>query len=68
MLSIAADASYIYSGTQAKVIFVWERRNYRLKATLSGHTGSVLALETSEEMKWLFSASSLSLHLPYNML
>lgn len=57
VLSIAADASYIYSGSQAKDIFVWDRRNFQLKATLSGHTESVLALETSEERGWLFSAS-----------
>ena len=57
ILSIAADGRYIYSGSQARDIFVWDRTSLRIKATLRGHTGSVLALETCEEKKWLFSAS-----------
>lgn len=57
ILSIAADGRYIYSGSQARDIFVWDRISLRIKATLRGHTGSVLALETCEEKKWLFSAS-----------
>ena len=57
ILSIAADGRYIYSGSQARDIFVWDRQSLRIEATLEGHTGSVLALETCEERKWLFSAS-----------
>jgi len=57
ILSIAADGRYIYSGSQARDIFVWNRKSLRITATLEGHTGSVLALETCEEKEWLFSAS-----------
>lgn len=57
ILSIAADGRYIYSGSQARDIFVWDRTSLRIKATLKGHTGSLLVLETCEEKKWLFSAS-----------
>jgi di- and tripeptidase len=57
ILSIAADGTNIYSGSQGKDIFVWDRKSLMIKATLEGHTGSVLVLETCEEKKWLFSAS-----------
>jgi WD40 repeat protein len=57
ILSIAADGRYIYSGSQAHEIYVWDRKTLTLKASLSGHTGSVLALQTFEPKDWLFSAS-----------
>jgi di- and tripeptidase len=57
ILSIAADGRYIYSGSQAHDIYVWDRKTLTLKVSLSGHTGSVLALQTFEPKNWLFSAS-----------
>jgi di- and tripeptidase len=57
ILSIDADGRYIYSGSQAHDIYVWDRKTLTLKAALSGHTGSVLALQTFEPKNWLFSAS-----------
>jgi WD40 repeat protein len=57
ILSIAADARHIYSGSQAQDIYVWDRRLLKITKTLSGHTGSVLVLETCESKHWLFSAS-----------
>ncbi|PVF99923.1 Zn-dependent exopeptidase [Serendipita vermifera] len=58
ILSIAADARHIYSGSQGQDIYVWDRRLLKITKTLSGHTGSVLVLETCESKHWLFSASS----------
>ncbi|KAG8818390.1 hypothetical protein FRC18_000127 [Serendipita sp. 400] len=57
VLSVAADAHYIYAGAQTGQIFVWEKTYLKLKTTLTGHTGSVLTLETYQEKSWLFSAS-----------
>jgi di- and tripeptidase len=62
ILSVAADDRHIYSGSQAKGIYVWERKVLKIKATLSGHTGSVLVLETHSEKNWLFSASGESIN------
>lgn len=57
VLSVAADENHIYSGSQGDGISVWCKRTFRLKTTLRGHTGSVLALEYAPEQRWLFSAS-----------
>jgi WD40 repeat protein len=57
ILSIAADGRHIYSGSQAHDIYVWDRKTLTLKVRLSGHTGSVLALQIFEPKNWLFSAS-----------
>lgn len=57
ILSVAADGRYIYSGSQAHDIYVWDRKSLTIKASLSGHTGSVLTLQTYEPKNWLFSAS-----------
>ena len=57
ILSVAADERYIYSGSQANEIFVWEVQTLQIKAKLVGHTGSVLTLECCPEKQWLFSAA-----------
>ncbi|TFK52694.1 Zn-dependent exopeptidase [Heliocybe sulcata] len=57
VLSLSADADYIYSGSQSQDVCVWDRHTCTLKTTLKGHTGSVLALECAEDRQWLFSAS-----------
>ncbi|KAH9933265.1 Zn-dependent exopeptidase [Amylocystis lapponica] len=57
VLSLAADASHIFSGSQGGDISVWDKHTFRLKATLKGHTGSILALEYAAGRDWLFSAS-----------
>ena len=73
VLALAADANYIFSGSQADDISVshgtlwqcaaaepaqvWDKRTFKLKTTLRGHTASVLALEYAPERKWLLSAS-----------
>jgi di- and tripeptidase len=36
---------------------VWDKKTFRLKDNLRGHTGSVLALAYAEDRKWLFSSS-----------
>ena len=41
---------------------VWDRLTFQIKTTLTGHTGSVLALEIARDREWLFSSSSLSSH------
>ncbi|KAK0476079.1 hypothetical protein IW261DRAFT_1491846 [Armillaria novae-zelandiae] len=57
VLSLAASDDYIFSGSQNQDISVWDKRTYRLKDTLRGHTGSVLALVYAAEKEWLFSSS-----------
>ncbi|GJE91816.1 Zn-dependent exopeptidase [Phanerochaete sordida] len=57
VLSLAADANYIYSGSQGNDITVWDKASFTLKTTLRGHAGSVLALEYAPELQVLFSAS-----------
>ncbi|CCM00624.1 uncharacterized protein FIBRA_02660 [Fibroporia radiculosa] len=57
VLSLAADASHIYNGSQSGDICVWDKRTLKLKTTLKGHTGSILALEYAADKEWLFSAS-----------
>ena len=37
----------------------WDKRTFSLKATLCGHTGSVLALEYAKDRNWLFSSGGL---------
>ncbi|KAF8334688.1 uncharacterized protein EI90DRAFT_2914698 [Cantharellus anzutake] len=58
VLSLAADVHHIFSGSQGKDIYVWDRQTFQIKTTLKGHEGSVLMLEVSEEKGWLFSSSS----------
>ncbi|KAI9064650.1 Zn-dependent exopeptidase [Trametes sanguinea] len=57
VLSLAADAESIYTGSQDGQISVWDKTTFKLKAVLRGHTGSVLALEYAADRHWLFSAS-----------
>ncbi|KAI5122438.1 hypothetical protein M0805_008751 [Coniferiporia weirii] len=57
VLSVTADEKHIFSGSQGCDIFVWERYSFTAKATLCGHTGSVLALELAKERDWLISSS-----------
>nr|GAT50616.1 beta-Ala-His dipeptidase [Mycena chlorophos] len=57
VLSLAVSDSYIFCGSQGQDIPVWDRRSLRLKDSLRGHTGFVLALIYAEDEKWLFSAS-----------
>ncbi|KAI0350342.1 Zn-dependent exopeptidase [Trametes cingulata] len=57
VLSLAADADCIYTGSQDGQISVWDKATFKLKAVLRGHTGSVLALEYAPDKHWLFSAS-----------
>ncbi|EIN12463.1 Zn-dependent exopeptidase [Punctularia strigosozonata HHB-11173 SS5] len=57
ILSLIADENYIYSGSQSSNISVWDKQTFTLKATLRGHTGSVLWLEYASDRKWLFSSS-----------
>lgn len=38
---------------------VWDKDAFKLKAVLTGHTGSILALEYAPEKHWLFSASGI---------
>ncbi|PCH40332.1 glutathione degradosome [Wolfiporia cocos MD-104 SS10] len=57
VLSVAADTNHIYSGSQGEAILVWDKRTLKLKTTLRGHTGSILALEYAPDKEWLFSAS-----------
>lgn len=38
---------------------VWDKRTFSLKATLCGHTGSVLALEYAKDRNWLFSSGGM---------
>lgn len=56
VLSLAATDEYIFSGSQNQDILVWNKDTFTLKATLSGHEGSVLALELAKEKEWLFSS------------
>ncbi|KAI0061595.1 Zn-dependent exopeptidase [Artomyces pyxidatus] len=62
VLSLITDENYIYSGSQSQDISVWDNQTYTLKATLRGHTGSVLALEYAPDKRWLFSSSGESLN------
>ncbi|KAF6757538.1 hypothetical protein DFP72DRAFT_1111850 [Ephemerocybe angulata] len=57
VLSLAATDQYIFSGSQAEDILVWNKDTFTLKATLSGHEGAVMALEVAKEKEWLFSSS-----------
>ncbi|THH19346.1 hypothetical protein EW146_g1817 [Bondarzewia mesenterica] len=57
VLSLSTDEKHIYSGSQSQDISVWCRQTFKLKTTLRGHTGSVLALEYAPDKRWLFSAS-----------
>ncbi|KZT09086.1 Zn-dependent exopeptidase [Laetiporus sulphureus 93-53] len=57
VLSLAADASHVYSGSPTGDISVWDKHTLKLKTSLRGHTGSVLALEYAPDKEWLFSAS-----------
>ncbi|KAE9389922.1 Zn-dependent exopeptidase [Gymnopus androsaceus JB14] len=57
ILCLASDAAHIYSGNQDNDILVWDKKTFELKATLQGHTKSVLALVYAEDKKWLFSSS-----------
>ncbi|KAF9046463.1 hypothetical protein BJ165DRAFT_1345379 [Panaeolus papilionaceus] len=57
VLSLAASDNYIFSGTQNQDISVWDKRTFRLKHTMRGHTGSVLALEYAKDKDWLISSS-----------
>ncbi|KDQ62261.1 hypothetical protein JAAARDRAFT_30154 [Jaapia argillacea MUCL 33604] len=57
VLSLCADEDHIYSGSQYHNVEVWDIQSFTLKATLRGHTGSVLALEYAADKKWLFSSS-----------
>ena len=57
ILSVAADERYIYSGSQANEIVVWELQTLQVKTKLVGHTGSILSLECCPEKQWLFSAA-----------
>ncbi|PPR07112.1 hypothetical protein CVT24_010948 [Panaeolus cyanescens] len=57
VLSLAASDNYIFSGTQNQDISVWDKKTFRLKHTLRGHTGSVLALEFAKDKDWLLSSS-----------
>ncbi|KAJ7644380.1 hypothetical protein FB45DRAFT_897694 [Roridomyces roridus] len=57
VLSLAASHLYIFCGSQSQDIPVWDKKTFRLKDKLRGHTGSVLALEYVAEREWLFSAS-----------
>ncbi|KAJ2972792.1 hypothetical protein NUW54_g12192 [Trametes sanguinea] len=61
VLSLAADAESIYTGSQDGQISVWDKTTFKLKAVLRGHTGSVLALEYAADRHWLFSASGQSM-------
>lgn len=42
---------------------VWDKYTFKLKQTLLGHTGSVLALEYAGDKEWLFSSSGTSWRL-----
>ncbi|KAJ7750951.1 hypothetical protein DFH07DRAFT_961172 [Mycena maculata] len=57
VLSLAASDLYIFCGSQSQDIPVWDKKTFRLKDSLRGHTGSVLALEYVAEREWLFSSS-----------
>jgi len=73
VLSLAANDTYIFSGSQNRDISVrlqdwiypkvsdnlqvWDKHTFTLKQTLLGHTGSVLALEYAADKEWLFSSS-----------
>ncbi|KAJ7695752.1 hypothetical protein B0H17DRAFT_1055463 [Mycena rosella] len=57
VLSLAASDLYIFCGSQSQDIPVWDKQTFRLKDSLVGHTGAVLALEYAEEKEFLFSAS-----------
>ncbi|THU93407.1 glutathione degradosome [Dendrothele bispora CBS 962.96] len=57
VLSLAANDSYIFSGSQNEHILVWDKKTFQLKTTLRGHRGSILALVYAEDKKWLFSSS-----------
>lgn len=79
VLSLAANADYIFSGSQKNDILVspdlllnatvfdflqvWDTKNFKLKCTLRGHTGSVLDLAYAEHKKWLFSSSGSHLYI-----
>ncbi|KAF5360448.1 hypothetical protein D9756_004816 [Leucocoprinus leucothites] len=56
VLSLAATDDCIFSGSQNRDILVWDKKTFTLKATLRGHTGSVLALEYAKDRNWLFSS------------
>ncbi|KZT64245.1 Zn-dependent exopeptidase [Daedalea quercina L-15889] len=57
VLSVAADSTHLFSGGPAGDISVWDKDSLKHKATLSGHSGSILALEYAADKEWLFSAS-----------
>ncbi|KAJ3769643.1 hypothetical protein FB446DRAFT_747087 [Lentinula raphanica] len=57
ILCLAANEQYIFSGNQDNDILVWDKKTFELKATLQGHSRSVLALVYAEDKKWLFSSS-----------
>ncbi|KAJ3868519.1 hypothetical protein EV359DRAFT_77599 [Lentinula novae-zelandiae] len=57
ILCLAANDDYIFSGNQDNDILVWDKKTFELKATLQGHSRSVLALVYAEDKKWLFSSS-----------
>ncbi|KAJ7095467.1 hypothetical protein C8R43DRAFT_1081889 [Mycena crocata] len=57
VLSLAASDLYIFCGSQSQDIPVWDKKSFRLKDSLRGHTGAVLALAYAEDREWLFSSS-----------
>ncbi|KAF5381886.1 hypothetical protein D9757_007553 [Collybiopsis confluens] len=57
ILCLAANDEYIFSGNQDNDILVWDKKTFELKATLRGHTRSVLALVYAQDKNWLFSSS-----------
>lgn len=38
---------------------VWDKKSFACKASLLGHSSSVLALEYAEDKRWLFSSSGM---------
>ncbi|KAJ3742937.1 hypothetical protein DFH05DRAFT_1526431 [Lentinula detonsa] len=57
ILCLAANFQYIFSGNQDNDILVWDKKTFELKATLQGHSRSVLALVYAEDKQWLLSSS-----------
>lgn len=57
ILAIVLSDEYIYAGTQAGEILVWNLSTYEKKAVLEGHRGSVLGLCLSHDQSLLFSSA-----------
>ena len=57
-IAVAADLTYILSGSSDKTIRIWNMQDKRQEAQLQGHTGNVLAVAITSDSKTVVSGST----------